>query len=282
MGPEAQGVPARRLAGITLAPGSVLRARADYYHGRIDLKAFRARHPSYPALLTDPLVLEPAPGSYAVLTKFGGLVCWNCDEDLQRTLRTAVSALPGSGDRSAEVSDEAEIVTGQPEESVGFDRIELKELTLDRVKLISVALAQSVALEYFENRVREALARSEPIVVLLRREGRLRLTETQVLKAVGFALEVRSAVLANLTLFDSPPEAWESAAISRLDAQLFDHFDLDERLVAIKEQLTYFADLNAVLLNLLANRKSRNLEWIVITLIAVEILLFILLELPRR
>lgn len=259
-----------------------MRARADYFHGRIDLKAFRLRHAEYPVLAADPLVLEPVRGAWAVLTKFGGLVCWNCSDELRQQLRDAVAELPDSGDRSDEVSDELEVITGQPEDSVVFERVSLRELTREKLKILSVALAQSVALEFFENRVREALRQSEPIVVLLRQEGRLRRTEKQVIQAVGFAMEVRSAVLANLTLFDSPPEAWESAAISRLDAQLYDHFDLDERLIAIKEQLSYLTDLNSVLLNLLGNRKSRNLEWIVIALIAVEIVLFVLLEVMRR
>ena len=267
---------------IAIKPGTGTRVRADYFHGRIDLRAFRQQHPNHPVLLADPLILEPEPGVYAVLTKFGGLVCWNCSEETRQQLREAVAALPGSHDRSEEVSDEIEVVSGAPRDTMEFERLAVRKLTREKVKIISVALAQSIALEYFENRVREALGQSEPIVILLRKEGRLHRKEKEIVQAVGFAMEVRSAVLAKLTLFDSPPEAWESAALTRLVVQLYDYFDLDERLGAIKEKVNYLTDLNSTLLNLLSNRKSRNLEWIVIALIALEIVIFVYMELIRR
>lgn len=266
---------------ISLISGTGSRVRADYFHGRIDLKAFRQQRPEYSVLATDPLLIEPEAGAYAVLTKFGGLVCWNCSEGTQQQLRQAVASLPDSHERSEEVSDEIEVVSGESKDTVEFERITIRKLTREKVKIISVALAQSVALEYFENRVQEALRQSEPIVLLLRREGTLRRSEKQTVQAVGFAMEVRSAVLAKLTLFDSPPEAWENAGLARLVAQLYDYFDLDERLSAIKEKVNYLTDLNSTLLNLLSNRKSRHLEWIIIALIALEIVFFVYMELFR-
>jgi required for meiotic nuclear division protein 1 len=276
--PSQSGLPSE----IVVKPGAGMRVRADYFHGRIDLKSFRLQNPHFPVLMADPLVVEPEQGVYAVLTKFGGLVCWNCSDDVQQQLRSAVAALPDSHDRSEEVSDEIEVVIGGSEDPVEFERIAVRKLTRETLKIISLALAQSVALEYFENRVREALGQSEPIVILMRRQGRLGRKEKEIVQAVGFALEGRSAVLAKLTLFDSPPEAWESDALDRLDARLYDYFDLEERLDAIKEKVGYLTDLNSTLLTLLSSRKSRYLEWIVIILIAVEIILFAYMELLRR
>ena len=255
---------------------------ADYFHGRIDLKAFRQRHPNYSVLMSDPVIVQPEPGVYVVLTKFGGLVCWNCPEEIRRQLREEVAALPDSQERSEEVSDEIEVLVSEQKDSIEFERITVRGLTEAKVKVISVAVAQSVALDYFENRVREALSQSEPIVQLLRQEGRLRKGEREIVQAVGFTMEVRSAVLAKLTLFDSPPEAWESAELEQLFGQLYDYFDIEERLGAIKEKVSYLTDLNSVLLTLLSNRKSRNLEWIVIALIALEIVFFVWLELARQ
>jgi uncharacterized Rmd1/YagE family protein len=256
-----------------------IRVTADYFHGRIDVRRFRAENPQYTVLASEPLLLEPREGTYAALVKFGGLVCWNCPDELREELRRAVAALPGSHARSSEVEDSVDVVTDQPQDLVEFDRITIRKLTIENLKVISTALAQSVALEYFENRVRESLNQSEPIVVRLREEGRLRQREREVIQAVGFALEVRSAVLAKLTVFDSLPEAWESAAIAKLVSLLHQHFDLEERLAAIKEKVDYLTDLNSTLLDLLSNRKSRRLEWIIIILIALEIVIFFVTEL---
>jgi len=87
-------------------------------------------------------------------------------------------------------------------------------------------------------------------------------------------------VLDNLTLFDDPPETWESESLAHLDSALYDQFDLEERLGAIKEKLAYLHDTGATFLGLLETRKNHRLEWIIILLILVEILLFIGKDLP--
>ena len=119
------------------------------------------------------------------------------------------------------------------------------------------------------------MARFQPVVNALSHRGKLLLPHREVLRIVGFAMEVRAAVLDNLTLFDDPPETWESESLAHLDSALYDQFDLEERLGAIKEKLAYLHDTGATFLGLLDTRKNHRLEWIIILLILVEILLFL-------
>jgi uncharacterized Rmd1/YagE family protein len=86
-------------------------------------------------------------------------------------------------------------------------------------------------------------------------------------------MEVRAAVLDNLTLFDDPPETWESESLAHLDIALYAQFDLEERLRAIREKLIYLQDAGATCLGLLDTRMNLRLEWIVILLILIETLL---------
>ena len=85
----------------------------------------------------------------------------------------------------------------------------------------------------------------------------------------------RAAVLANLTLFEPPPETWESEALARRDRLLYDHFDLAERLDAVNKKVDFLGGLNSTLLEVLSVRKSPRLEWIVIILILVELTIFL-------
>src|SRR4030095_11468760 len=105
--------------------------------------------------------------------------------------------------------------------------------------------------------------------------GRQRASVRQVLKAVGFTLQVRSTVLANLTLFDRPPETWESEMLERLDSQLYDFFDLEERLSAINQKVAYFSDMSSIFMNFLIDRRSAQLELAILILILIEVLVFI-------
>jgi hypothetical protein len=56
--------------------------QADYLGGQIDLKAFCAAHQHHPILGTNPLVLEPQKDCFVFLSRFGGVVFWDCPEAL--------------------------------------------------------------------------------------------------------------------------------------------------------------------------------------------------------
>jgi uncharacterized Rmd1/YagE family protein len=237
---------------VTLLPPEEtreLRLVADYYAGRIDPRAFRSHHPDYPVLSVNPLVLEPQRGAWVYVEKFGAVVYWNCPGALMEALDRDFQNLQGVGERVEHTRDELRVRVGAEADCVGFNDVSLRELRLDTLKIVSLALAQSVALEHLELAVQEAL------------------------KIVGFAMDVRAEVLDNLTLFDDPPETWESEALAHLDSALFNHFDLEERTGAIQQKLAYLADAGARLMDLLATRRAHLLEWIIILLILFEIVM---------
>ena len=259
-----------------------LALQADYFEGQIDIRAFRTRHPHYPVISSNPLVLEPELGSWIQVERFGAVVFWNCSESIVQTFLKDLQELPGAGPRIGSTHDSLTVHVGSEEDTVGFSAVWLKELTLGKLKVISLALAQSVALDYFETSVSTAMAKFHPVVRTLHEEGKLHLQHSEVLSLVGFAMEIRSVVLENLTLFDDPPESWESESLAHLDSALFDQFDLEERINAINQKLVYLKDAGSTLMDVLTNRKSVRLEWIVIILIFVEIVFFVWKEmLPR-
>ncbi len=250
------------------------RLEAAYFEGQIDLKAFRQRAAQYPVLATDPLIIEVVRGEVVVLTKFGAVVFWDTSPKTRDDLLAEVAALPAASRRDERVGDTLRVQVGlDPGREPDFNDVHVRDLTLEKVKVISLAFGQSVALDHFEHAVDAVMRSLEPRINALHRRGALVGSEREVLRAVGFALEVRAQVLANLTLFDRPPEAWESEAIERLDNLLYDHFDLEERVSAITQKLAFLNDLNDTFLEVLNHRKSVRLEWIVVILILVEVVM---------
>lgn len=256
--------------------------QADYFEGQIDIRAFRTRNPHYPVISSNPLVLEPERGSWIYVERFGAVVFWNCSEPLVEAFLKDLQELPGAGPRIGSTHDSLTVNIGSEEETVGFSTVWLKELTLGKLKVVSLALAQSVALDYFEISVSAAMARFHPVVRTLREAGKLGLGHSEVLSMVGFAMEIRSVVLENLTLFDDPPESWESESLAHLDSELFDQFDLEERINAINQKLLYLKDAGSTLMEVLAHRKNVRLEWIVIILIAIEVVIFVWAEMMPK
>lgn len=245
--------------------------RAEYFEGQLDPRQVRAHLGSFPVLSSNPLVLELERGRWAYLAPFGAVVFWNCPEPLTRAFLAELGPLEGLGARIEASRDDLLVHLGAPADTVGFSEVALRELTLEHLKVISLALAQSVALDRIESAVSGAMARYEPVVRTLTERGRLTLPRPEVLRIVGFSLQVRGEVLENLTLFDDPPETWESEALAHLDSDLYDQFDLEERLKAVHQKLAYLQDAGAMFLDLLTTRKNHRLEWIIIILIAVEI-----------
>ncbi len=260
---------------VVLEPTSEYELLADYFEGQIDLKAFRAHVRHYRVLSANPLVLEAEKGSYIYIERFGGLVFWNCTEPVIQTLHQELQELLSSGERIDRVRDRLEVHLGGDADHVGFSEVWLKELTLEKLKIVSLALAQSVALDYFEGSVKDAMARFQPVMRGLSQHGKLFLNHHETLKSIGFAMEVRAAVLDNLTLFDSPPETWESESLAHLDSALFDQFDLQERYGAIQQKLVYLSDAGARIMDVLTTRRNHQLEWIVIILIGIEVISFL-------
>lgn len=249
-----------------------LEVRADYFTSPIDLPALQALYPVAQVLQAEPLVLRRGDAGHVVVFPFGAVVFWQCDEGVVNSVLAEIRGLPGMDDAVAEVRDTMCILADEAEERVGFREVRLRTLSLEHLSLISQTLAQSVALKHSELEVSRALKNTSPIVRALELRGALIPSGASIMKTVGFTLAVREAVLAKLRLFDDPAETWRSERLARLHSLLYDHFDIKKRLAALQEKVTFLSDMNQILMNLLQNRTSHRLEWIVIVLIVIEVI----------
>ncbi len=254
--------------------------QACYLSSQIDLKKVRDRYPGRCQHLSDPMHMTFGDGKLVCITSFGVMVFWPFDSDVASQAITALK--PFVSDRTAvdEVKDHLVVSTAMNESKVLFDEIWIEEdPSFDQISLISQLLAQSVALEHLENEVDGALDRVQKQVRSLRKRGRLAISDKSVFKSIGFAMDIRHRVLTNLALFDKPDAIWESEELERLYTQLYNHFDLEDRLRTIQRKLTFLSDNTSFLYEFISTRKSHKLEWIIIYLIAFEIALFLGFEL---
>lgn len=252
--------------------------QAECLDGPIDLKAFLEAHPAYRVLCRSPLVVERE-GTTFYLSRFGVVVAWQAPPEHLRTLREDLLALPGAGRLLDSAADRLIVHPGADADRVGFNEIWLKDLSPEKIRVVSRILAQSVALDHFELEVSAAMAKTQPLLASLRRRGRIAAGHREVLKIVGFAMDVRGTVLNGLTLFEDPPETWEDEALDRLHRGLAEQFDLPRRGAAVSQKLDYLSDSGQVLMDLLSTRKAHQLEWIVIVLIFIETATFLWTEL---
>jgi uncharacterized Rmd1/YagE family protein len=106
----------------------------------------------------------------------------------------------------------------------------------------------------------------------LERKGKLAIPGRNLKKYIGKTLNLKNRITENLYIFDAPPEVWEDESLNRIDIGLKKTFDLQERFRNIQESLGIVKENLELFKDILQYRNSNLLEWIIIILIAVEVL----------
>jgi len=225
----------------------------------------------------DCLVVRLSPGAHtprlAVLFDFGAVVLIGLDPDEREPIIRAIIAALGPEPHPPLTEDFlVEISPGTPSQ-VKFDRVVLHEPTLPALKLVSLLLAQSVAMDYYDEDVQEILRRSDAITASLRTEGRLPGRFNDVVKFMGSCMETKNGVIATLALFDKPEATWEDPDLDSLYNRLREELELDDRFRALEAKLRMIQETLVLLVDLSQYRSTWRLEITVVLLIFFEVLL---------
>lgn len=158
------------------------------------------------------------------------------------------------------------------EPKVSFDRAIVPDLTSSVVELSSLVLAQSVAMDYYEEDVRAGYERVAEFATRLVERGKIRLSERQLNRFVGNVLLVRNQIAMTLSLLDAPEVTWVREDYDRLYRALRSMFEIEDRYRTIQHKIELIQENLAIVVELVQHRRARALEWVVIALIAFEVL----------
>lgn len=170
------------------------------------------------------------------------------------------------------LSDEFDIETGAASVNYGFSKIEIPEADIETIRLIMLNVSQSVALDYYEQQTTALLEEANHHTQLLEKKGKIELSGINLKKYIGRTLNLKNKISGNLYIFDAPEETWEDENLNKVDAGLKKTFDLQARFRSIQEDLNIVSENLDLFKDLLQNRNSTTLEWIIIALIMVEVL----------
>ena len=180
--------------------------------------------------------------------------------------------------RIAEPEQYDVMIDADAPETVDFDYIRLKNLLPEKVLLIFLVAAQSVAIGHLERGVDDALRRFDRVHSGLAKHGKLSVSTREVLRIIGAAGSTVHFIIDKLSLLDKPDITWEEQDAERLHAALRKAFELEDRFGALRFKIEFLRDSSENVLDVLQHRKSAMLEWVVIALIAIEIVLFLYQE----
>ncbi|KAI1430602.1 hypothetical protein GGR50DRAFT_690356 [Xylaria sp. CBS 124048] len=137
---------------------------------------------------------------------------------------------------------------------------------------ISHALAQSVKTSLFEESIASTIDACKDIPTQIAMAGKISLSQTQINMQIGELFILRINIHLNGSVLDTPEFFWVEPHLEPLYQAVRSYLEMDQRVGLLTERLDVIADLLAVLKDQLSHGHGEKLEWIVIVLIAAEIL----------
>ncbi len=221
------------------------------------------------------------PQSYVYVYNFGVVVFFNVSvSERERLLPIIQQGAAGgevttsgtvSEDFTVEVSESSDLV-GLHE--IGFNKIKVKDLNEAKIRFICGVVAESAALDYFEQTVEELLLRSQRISKNLRDTGDAQLSMRDMARFVGVCLNTKQEIIADLYVIDSPDETWDDLALSRMYEDLKNLFEIETRYKVLDYKLKLIQETVEVILEMLRFTKQTKMEYTIIALIAIEVVWF--------
>lgn len=206
--------------------------------------------------------------------EYGVLVSWNLPEDDRMQLCHQLSSVLTDASRQ-QFSEQYHyrVVSGE-HFKVHHDELMLpSEEPLVRLAL-SHGFAQSIKLEFFEAQAQEVIQENRYLSKTLAATGKIPLTRRQLAKLRGILFETSSDITLHFNLLDTPEFFWDYPELEHYYLVLTKYLDLSPRIELLNHKLATIHELLDVLAAEQHHKHSAFLEWIIIVLIAVDILIY--------
>lgn len=212
---------------------------------------------------------------YMVVFQYGSIVLFNVPEHeidayLKIVEKHASGLLPEMRKDEYEVR---ELPTSDTWMEGGLDYIMLQFLNVDGIRTIGSVLGQSIALDYYVGQVDGMVAEFTDINRGMAKTGTFTMKSKKLFQIVGKANSNLADVILKLGLFERSDIAWKNAKYAQVWEYLRDEFELTQRFASLDFKLKFVEHNIRFLQEILQNRKSDFLEWLIIVLISVEIVI---------
>ena len=124
----------------------------------------------------------------------------------------------------------------------------------------------------FEDLLSTTITLTTPLPALLATTGSISLSRREINKKIGELFILRINIHLQGSVLDSPELMWAEPQLEPVYGAVRSYLEMDQRVKLLMERLNVLSDLLAVLKDQVKTSHGEALEWIVIILIAMEIL----------
>lgn len=140
------------------------------------------------------------------------------------------------------------------------------------LEIIATVLAKSVALEKIESELSKLYDDFDVVIDTLS-QGHLRMPNSKLAKLSGKILRYKFTTISYIMLLDKPDITWKHEEAANFFDTFSRLFELEDRYQAIRHKAETLMDITEVITTLTHASRGNRLEWLIIILIALEIVL---------
>lgn len=214
------------------------------------------------------------PTGEAWLMEYGVLVSWDLKADEQQQLCNELREwfIDGGLDKVSERYSYA--ISTESEFHVRHDVVVLNsDDKLVRLAL-SHAFAQSTKLQVFEDRAQQVIGKNRSISKELAATGTIKLSRKKLAQLRGVLFDTSSDISLHFNLLDTPEFFWDYPEMEAYYLALVKYLDLKPRIDILNHKLATIKELLDMLASEQHHKHSAWLEWIIIILIAIDIIIY--------
>lgn len=238
---------------------------------QIDLKAIKSSWETKPFGDSSSELFYGADGKYAYFFNYGVVVFAGYDEDEMKALIQRIYPHLREPEK-VWLRDEFQIrVEPGTEVRFEFDEVVVGKVDVTVIRIAMFNLAQSVALDHYQNVSEKLLIEIKGFADQLERTGKLKISRKNMHRFMGKALNTQNDIAENIYVFDAPDITWEDEYLDRVHQGLIKHFDRRVRFSELEYTLRSIENNLTVFRTIIHQRESNLLELIIILLILVEV-----------
>ena len=140
---------------------------------------------------------------------------------------------------------------------------------------ISHALAQSVKISLFEELVDNTIEDTGEIPQQIAQTGKVEMSRDEIMKSIGELFILRININLHGSVLDLPELMWAEPHLEPIYQATRGYLEINQRVELLNQRLEVISDLLQMLKEQLGHSHEENLEFIVVVLVAVEVLVSI-------
>jgi uncharacterized Rmd1/YagE family protein len=226
------------------------------------------------ALSAVPLAIRTGKDGIAVLFRYGVAVFFGMSTEEEAAFMERLA--PRIGGKLTPFEEETaaiELASEIDDQVAAGGPIQVRDMSLARLLVVSDVLAKSVVLAHDEREVAKVFEIIDPFVRELANSGRTKRNQRGILKLIGDALLLQHNVSGRVAIAEKPDALWDRPDLERLYARLEDEYELEQRVETFNRKLALVAETASTLADMMDTRRSLRLEIIIVLLIAFEIII---------